>query len=419
MKPIDLKESLEQKVHRLEAELSACKSKLAGYELSEIYNQKNNSSLPADIFGLSGGIFRAIVTHAPIGIILANPRAELVLVNQAFCLMLGYSDAELALHTCPSITYPLDLEKEKPLLAALKQREINTYQLNKRFVKSDGSLLDAELTTAAIRDEQGNLLYILGMVIDITQRKRNESEIHLVNHQLSVQMIELQRLDNLKNDFMSTVSHELRTPLANMNLAISLLKDSLTNPIKSTAYLDILESECRREVELINDLLDLQHRETVKKHFYLELIDLLDWLPSILHPFEERLRHRNQTLSLNHSPNLDPIEADRISLERILTELLNNACKYSTAGSSIEVRLVQTPNQLIVSVLNNGPVIPAIELPRIFDKFYRIPKGDPWNQGGTGLGLALVKSLIEQMNGSIKVSSEEGATCFTVILPQN
>jgi signal transduction histidine kinase len=131
------------------------------------------------------------------------------------------------------------------------------------------------------------------------------------------------------------------------------------------------------------------------------------------------MRHRNQTLSLHHSPNLEPVEADRISLERILTELLNNACKYSPDGSSIEVRLVQAPNQLILSVLNNGPVIPAIELPRIFDKFYRIPKGDPWNQGGTGLGLALVKSLVEQMKGCINVSSEEGATCFTVILPQN
>jgi len=129
------------------------------------------------------------------------------------------------------------------------------------------------------------------------------------------------------------------------------------------------------------------------------------------------VHHRNQTLTLSQSPDLGTVQVDRISLERILTELLNNACKYSPNGSSIQISLVQLSNQLILSVLNDGPVIPVMELPRIFDKFYRTPKGDPWNQGGTGL--ALVKCLVEEMDGHIKVSSEEGATCFTVIIPQN
>ena len=104
-------------------------------------------------------------------------------------------------------------------------------------------------------------------------------------------------------------------------------------------------------------------------------------------------------------------------MRRILAELLNNACKYTPPGESIHLKVIAELGQFQLQVSNTGVEIPVQELPRIFDKFYRIPRGDRWEQGGAGLGLALVKGLVNRLAGSIRVESEARRTCFTVELP--
>ncbi len=110
--------------------------------------------------------------------------------------------------------------------------------------------------------------------------------------------------------------------------------------------------------------------------------------------------------------------SDRASLERILAELLNNACKYTSAGGEIVVGVCDKSTEAAtIFTISNPAEIPADQLPRIFEKFYRVPKGDRWQQGGTGLGLALVQKLVEQIQGTIRVESSRGWTTFTVVLP--
>ncbi len=238
---------------------------------------------------------------------------------------------------------------------------------------------------------------------------------------LEQRLAELQERYHFKDAFFSTVSHELRAPVANMRLAIQLLRLS-SQQQKRDHYLNILESECGRARTLIDDLLDLQQLEQSKPVVTRETIVLDEWLPPLVSPFQLRAESRRQSLSLEIAPGLPALVTDRRSLERILVELLNNACKYTPPAGNIAVhwRAVASDNQWPVvelSVRNSGSEIPLQELPHIFDRFYRIPGQDIWQQGGSGLGLALVKKLVEQIGGSIRVESHSGETAFLVSLP--
>lgn len=232
------------------------------------------------------------------------------------------------------------------------------------------------------------------------------------------QVAELKNLNRLKDDFMSTVSHELRTPLTNIKMAIYLMKGNLS-PEQRDRYLQILEAECQQEINLVTDLLDLQKIETEQYPvFVTEVIVLSDWLNTILAAFLERIQTRQQTFKLNLSLPLSTIYTDAGNLRRVLLELLQNAHKHSPVGGeiSLEVEYDAEAKEVIFTIMNQAE-ISAIHQPRIFEKFYRIPQENSWQVGGTGLGLALVKRLVEHMQGRISVSSSEGWTSFTVVLP--
>lgn len=281
-----------------------------------------------------------------------------------------------------------------------------------------------------------NGLEVLGdlWLINSVKHNFNELEIRLVQqvanqctiairqarlYQASLaQVQELEKLNQLKDDFLSTVSHELRTPVSNMKMAIQMLKVSGELNERVQHYLEILQVECNREISLINDLLDLQRLENVSySGGFVESINLQAWLPIIIEPLRISIQQHHQTLQLNLSPDLPKLFSDYASLKRILTELINNACKYSPDSAEIKLNVCyNSTTAATVFSISNPVEIPAEELPRIFDKFYRVPNLDAWKQGGTGLGLALVQKLVEQLQGTIFVESSGGWTTFTVQL---
>lgn len=240
----------------------------------------------------------------------------------------------------------------------------------------------------------------------------------------------LRALDRLKDDFLSTTSHELRSPVANMKMAIRMLTLALAQEQRGAApasptttvkpverYLHILETECDREISLINDLLDLQRLEAGEQPLTLETIPLQDWLPPRVKSFQARAQEHQQTLQLVLPPALPRFHSQSEMLERILAELLTNACKYTPAGGQIVVTAQAQANSMQFRVSNTSVELSTSDLAHIFDKFYRIPKSDPWQQGGTGLGLALVQKLSEHLGGSLTVESTAGQLHFLVALP--
>lgn len=295
------------------------------------------------------------------------------------------------------------------------------------------------LLACPILDDQG----VLGDLWLVTQAYHafNEQDIRLVQQvanqcaialrqarlyqKAQAQVEELEKLNQLKDDFLSTVSHELRTPMANIKLATQMLEIGLqqsnlletqVNPLMK--YFQILHAECQREIHLINDLLDLSRLEVDSEVVAVAPLSLDTWLPPLLEGFAERARSQHQNLRVHIPANFPQITTDLSRLERILSELLNNACKYTPLGGEITLMATAQRNQIVFQVSNTGVEISPSELTRIFDKFYRIPNNDPWKYGGTGLGLALVKRLVETLGGVIQVTSYAGLTQFTVELPQ-
>jgi signal transduction histidine kinase len=299
-----------------------------------------------------------------------------------------------------------------------------------------------------------------------------EAQVSDRTAQLLQAVEELERLNRIKDDFLSTVSHELRTPMSNIKLSTQMLEINLkrlglleADSSSIPRYFQILKDEGQREINLINNLLDLSRLDAKTDPIVPTVIQLNDWLPELAKPFIERANSQQQTFNLKISENLPTLSTDLSELERILNELLNNACKYTPPGAEItlsarvagDVKILETLevdhwegggrshvpltyapvqipvspraaaarhssergaiDRLHISVSNSGVEIPDAEQHRIFDKFYRIPSSDPWKHGGTGLGLALVKGLVERLEGTIEVESGAGVTTFTVELP--
>ena len=261
-----------------------------------------------------------------------------------------------------------------------------------------------------------------------------EEKVQARTAQLDRQVQELQRLDHLKNDFLSTVSHELRTPLANMKMAIRLLSAVLLpdrgtakspDPAKISQYLKVLDNECEREIKLVEDLLELQRLEALKGLRPANAngsqqpcwLALQAWLPPIAEPFAQDAYRRHQHFSLGIPPELPAISTLPEVLKSVLAELLSNACKFTPAEYQISLQVTNHSDHLEIQILNTGVTIPPEEQKRVFEKFYRVPSADPWRQGGTGLGLALVQQRVNLLQGSIHLSSEANRTCFTLRLP--
>lgn len=288
--------------------------------------------------------------------------------------------------------------------------------------------------------------------IRLAQQVANHCAIALRQSRLyqasQAQVEELERLNRLKDDFLSTVSHELRTPISSIKMATQMLEilifgeergengepetqqtaeilpsstfclTSLPDFQKMHRYFHILRDECDREIRLINDLLDLSRLDAGTEPLLLTTINPKIWIPYVAESFIELAHSQQQQLDLYLPDDLPEITTDLSDLERVLTELLNNACKYTPAGNQIIVSAqVALPDSLLLSITNTGVEIADREHELIFEKFYRIPNNDPWKYDGTGLGLALAKKILNRLNGSIEVESNFGHTTFTVCLP--
>ena len=259
--------------------------------------------------------------------------------------------------------------------------------------------------------------------VRLVQQVANQCAIALRQSRLyqaaQQQVLELERLNQLKDDFLSTVSHELRSPMSNIKLATQLLEISLnhlglltdeSSPIHR--YFKILQEEEDREINLINDLLDLARLDAGTEPLSFAPIDLQSYIPYLAETFVERMEQQQQQLAIHIPDDVPLFTTDLPFFERILSELLHNACKYTPAREQITVSAQSSSATLMIFVSNTGVEIPEAECDRVFNKFYRIPNNDPWRHGGTGLGLALVKKLTERLGGSICLESGHGQTTF-------
>jgi signal transduction histidine kinase len=288
-------------------------------------------------------------------------------------------------------------------------------------------LIAAQLSTAIIQTR--SFQQVQAVVQERTAQLQRSLEVQAKLYEKSRQQVEqLRKLNEEREEFLSTISHELLTPLTSMTLAIRMLRQSELDDARRQKYLDILEQQCVQETHLINDLLALRKLESLPTTVQAQKLDLRQLIQTLAQTVEAGWQEKDLKLDLDLPPRPLIFYSDGENLHRILMELLTNAKKYSEPGSTIRLRATYEGDlavrQVTLMVRNIGAGIPSDELPHIFDKFRRGQGVTKQAVPGTGLGLALVKSLVEHMEGTITAASRPlenstvWETSFTITLPQ-
>lgn len=370
------------------------------------------------------------------GMIVTNTQGRILSLNRAAEVLTGWQQAEAIDQELTEVFNVVDEDTHLPIgnvaVTAVQQNTIISLGDRVLLISKKGTSLPITESIAPVQDSKGLTTGAVLIFRDDTQRCLQEAQSQTLEYAqfLRYQQEELQRLNQLKDDFLSTISHELRSPLNNIKMAIRVLEvtldqqqgglDTETNPEPNrlTRYMDILRDQCNQELALVNNLLELLQLEAGEHRVEWVSIPLNEWVFQVVATFQERAQSRQQQLQVVMPQDLPVLVSDRSILTHILTELLTNACKYTPSGGGITVTIhLQPGNRMQLVVSNTGSEIPTDELTRIFDKFYRMPTSDRWNYGGTGLGLALIKKQTAYLGGSIWAESNAGQNRFIVELP--
>jgi len=273
-------------------------------------------------------------------------------------------------------------------------------------------------------------LYISAfMVTSISRRLRHrEQEILTLSSQLEERADQLQTaLDKLRETeevktlFLRKVSHELRSPLASIQSVLKVVLEGLTGDVspKALEMIDRAERRIRILLKLINDLLILSRMRVARLPVQMEPTSICEIAGRVVELLTERARSKDVDIKLNLQASLPPIVADPASIEQLFTNLIANAIKYTPEHGRVTLKCADSADHIQIQVSDTGIGIPADELPRIFEEFYRAHNARAFAEEGTGLGLSIVKSIVETHKGTITVHSEVGkGTTFSIILPK-
>ena len=230
---------------------------------------------------------------------------------------------------------------------------------------------------------------------------------------------EMRQLENMRREFVANVSHELRTPLTSIQGFIEALQDGMMGEGSERAeHLALMHRETLRLNRLIRDLLDLAVLEKGRAGWEINLVDLADLFSRVLLKLAPQTGAAGIGVNQDLPPDLPPVLGNEDRIEQVLINLLGNAIRFSPPGGLIELGARASPSEVTVYVRDNGPGIPASELPHIWERFHRVEKSRSRSGGGTGLGLAIVKHIVEAHGGRVAVESEPGrGSVFRFTLP--
>lgn len=323
------------------------------------------------------------------GLLMFGREGSVNLVNGVFERTFGYDRDELKGKTFMEIGLPAGIE-------SLIEDVFLTEQVHERQIRNGPSHFN--VYGAPVIGRHGNWLGIIIVTHDITK---------------------LVRLEEIRKDFVANVSHELRTPITSIKgFTETLLDGAMKDPVASEEFLGIIQKESDRLHLLINDLLELSNIE--REGFQLQLSNVLisDVIAKTMNIISGLLEKKEMLIVKNIQSNIS-IEADADRLIQVLVNLLINAINYSKENTTITIHASETADEVIIEVRDEGIGIAQTELPRLFERFYRVDRARSRDSGGTGLGLAIVKHLIEAHGGRVTVDSELGVgSVFTIYLPK-
>jgi len=354
--------------------------------------------------------FRSVFEGSPIGIVISTPDGRAIQTNSAFQQMLGYSQEELEQMRFLEITHPDDRTMNLTYMNETLAGRFDQYKLEKRYIKKNGEVLWVRLYASVVRGLENEVLFAISLVEDITEPQRIREELQ---HALEQEI----ELNELKSRFVSMTSHEFRTPLSTILSSAELLEhySHRWSDQKKVDHLRRIQSAVKHLTGMLDEVLVIGRVEAGMVSIDLRPLDLVDMLSDLVEEVSLGVGTQHEIRLRSHE-EIFPVRMDEGLLRQILVNLLTNAVKYSPVGSCIELDLRKVEERIVIQISDEGVGIPADDLARLFEPFYR---GQNTNHiPGTGLGLTIVKRSLDYLHGTITVDSQERiGTTFTVEIP--
>ena len=367
---------------------------------SEITNITNNLNDLSEVIRLTqenleqeSKRLHSILSYMTDGVLATNRRGKITMINDMAKKQLGVQKEEVL---NKSILELLKIEDEyelRDLITQVPELMIDSQDAN-------GEYLSLRVRFALVRRESGFISGLVAVLHDTTEQEKEERERRL---------------------FVSNVSHELRTPLTSVKSYLEALDEGALSEPVAPDFIKVSLDETNRMMRMVTDLLHLSRIDNATSHLDVELINFTAFITFILNRFDQirgQDEEKKYELVRDYPITSVWIEIDTDKMTQVIDNILNNAIKYSPDGGKITVTMKTTDDQMILSISDQGLGIPKQDLPRIFDRFYRVDRARSRAQGGTGLGLSIAKEIIKQHKGFIWAKSEYGkGSTFTIVLP--
>lgn len=335
----------------------------------------------------------SILSYMTDGVLATNRRGQIIMINDMATKQLGVKESEARKM---NILKLLDVEDEYDLRDLITKVPVLTIDSQ----DENGEFLSLRVRFALIRRESGFISGLVAVLHDTTEQEKEERERRL---------------------FVSNVSHELRTPLTSVKSYLEALDEGALSEPVAPNFIKVSLDETNRMMRMVSDLLSLSRIDNATSHLDIELTNFTAFITFILNRFD-KIRSQNDDkkyeIIRDYPINSIWVEIDTDKMTQVIDNIINNAIKYSPDGGKITVSMKTTETQMILSISDEGLGIPKKDLPKIFDRFYRVDKARSRAQGGSGLGLAIAKEIIKQHHGFIWAKSEYGkGSTFTIVLP--
>ena len=367
---------------------------------SEITNITNNLNDLSEVIRLTqenleqeSKRLHSILSYMTDGVLATNRRGKITMINDMAKKQLGVQKEEVL---NKSILELLKIEDEyelRDLITQVPELMIDSQDAN-------GEYLSLRVRFALVRRESGFISGLVAVLHDTTEQEKEERERRL---------------------FVSNVSHELRTPLTSVKSYLEALDEGALSEPVAPDFIKVSLDETNRMMRMVTDLLHLSRIDNASSHLDVELINFTAFITFILNRFDKMRgpdEEKKYELVRDYPITSVWIEIDTDKMTQVIDNILNNAIKYSPDGGKITVTMKTTDDQMILSISDQGLGIPKQDLPRIFDRFYRVDRARSRAQGGTGLGLSIAKEIIKQHKGFIWAKSIYGkGSTFTIVLP--
>jgi PAS domain S-box-containing protein len=378
--------------------------------------------------------FRAAVfDQVAVGLAVSSIDGRIIEVNRKFAELLGYAPDELRGRAILDITHPDDSQTSGDAMRRIAERRIAAMTFEKRYIRKDGTELWSWTTGTLLEGPEGQPPYLLGVIEDIGARKRAESalldETRILEKAAEDRKALLEseraarnaaeRMSEMKGEFLATLSHELRTPLNAIVGWAQILRTRPADREQLAKGLETIERNARVQAQLIEDLLDMSRITSGKLRLDIQRLHPASVVEAAVETVRTAADAKGIRLEKFIDPSAGPISGDPGRLQQVMWNLLSNAIKFTPRGGKVQVVLQRVNSHVELSVADTGSGVRPEFMPHLFERFRQGDNTTTRRHGGLGLGLSIVKSLVELHGGTVLAASpgENQGTTVTVHLP--